>query len=669
MSKANEERSGGITYSSEEAKKFATDTIMTINDDLDKREQESLVFNGLKYSQAYEYNQRKAINYAPPRSKKDDREVSVGIVHEKIVSFVAIFLKYVFKHNIKAYYDGELIPHMGDVYELGITYSQKVERLANKIALIYWEVFSQGDAWVLEDWQVRNVTNPQPMLEGQVLDLSEMDYTYEFLEQLEYQDGDEVQLRRAVSVILDGRQVILGDPELDAGVQEQPRITIEEKMSRADAEMMFGSLEMWEQVPKEREELTALGLQDDNTLFNSNRLENPGKEVIVHRFMDKENNRYNIFVNGVMMLPYKTPFTIFYPRNNYPITQFSAERMTGSAYSRSIPAKTKFNADFLDWALKKMALKFEQGIEPAIIAKGKYTLSRDMFRAGNVTHGVNPDDYTKADPDNKGLVQAEFSFFGLLKEIIESQTVNQTTSGEVSASATATEIAITDQNQQKKLAYLLDAMVNGYFDLCMRRAETIECKYTRAQGVTIVDGKERKVYQDFSIAIAGVQNIVSFDDSLQDPEFNADQKKNELFQRSYKAKEKGAPTEYYLVDPAYIRSGKLFLDIEIRPELIKDSQLQLIQMFDEFTQTINIFGRNDQGGMVNMEELKKEYLQVSGRSDDFFVAAQLAQDPELMQALAAGGQPSPYNMGSFGKTSGTPTPKVSDAVKRNMVGA
>jgi hypothetical protein len=43
----------------------------------------------MKYTQAYLYNQQKAVNYVPPRDPKDDREVSLGTVHEKVVSFIA----------------------------------------------------------------------------------------------------------------------------------------------------------------------------------------------------------------------------------------------------------------------------------------------------------------------------------------------------------------------------------------------------------------------------------------------------------------------------------------------------------------------------------------------------------------------------------------------------
>lgn len=670
MSNATEEsenaRSANVEYEDDETRVFAVNTIQTINDDLEKRETASLVFNGLTYTQSYEYNQRKGINYAPPKSKKDDREVSTGIVHEKIVSFVAIFLKYVFKRHIKAYQDGELVPRLGDVYELGIEFSRKIENFKRKIALIYWEMFTQGDCFVLEDWQVRNKTPQIPMKDGVDLDPEEMDYTYEYLEGITYRDGEMIQERKAESVILDGRQVILGDPEIDSGIQDQPHITIEEKMSREEAKAMFDKLTMWAKVPASKEQLAAMGFDDKNTLFSSGRLEDPKKQVLVHRFFDKECNKFNFFVNGTMMLPMKTPFTLFYPRGNYPITQFSAERLTGSSYSRSVPAKTKFNADFLDWALKMLALKFEQGIEPAILAQGKYTLTRDMFRAGKVTHGVSSKDYEKADPDNKGVTNSEFSFFGLLKELIEAQTVNQTTSGEMSANATATEIAITDQNQQKKLSYLLDGMILGFFDLDMRRCETLESKYTRKQKETVVNGKTISVYQDFSISIAGVQNIVTFSDELAELEEDGEEvkkKRNELFKEAHKSKKDGNHTERYLVDPSVIRSGDLVLDLEIRPEQMKDSQIQMIQMFDEFNQILSIFGRSDQGGTTDIAEMQKEYLQVSGRSEDFFISQDLIQqDPELAAALSenSGGG---YNTGSFGK------PSVKAALRNKAVGA
>lgn len=634
-------------YGDEATYKYAQDIIQQVNRDLELRETNSLVFNGIPYSRAYEYNQRKAINYAPPRNPKDDREVSFGIPHEKIIGFCALFLKYVWKRQVKCYDEnGKQIERLGDIYDLAIEFSYQLEQFKKKIALIYWEVFTQGNAFVLEDWEVRlekEIISYFTDEDGNevMVDKDNMDYSYEFLEGLKHNDGEEVQKRRAVSRLLDGRQVIFGNPEIEE-VQDQPRITIEEIYTHADATAVFGSLSRWKFVPKSKEEvLTVVG--DKTTLFNADRLKNPEDECVIHRVLDKENNRFNIFANGVMLLPMTTPFTIFYPRNNYNLTNIPAERLRGSIYARAIPAKTKFNADFIDWALKMLANKFEQGIDPAIFSKGKYTLTRQMFRAGTVTHGVSTQDFEKADPDNKGITAPEFSFVNLLKQIIDSQTLNPTTSGEISPDATATEISITEANQRDKLGYMLDGLVNGFTDMALRRAETIESKYTIKQKETVVNGKTVPVYQNFTVSVGGTDHSVMFDEEVGGETYDFEAKRDELFQTSFMNRKKGMSTEYYLANPTYIRQGRYNVIIETMPEKIKDSQLQMMQMWDEFGKLMGLFGTQ-----VNPDTLKQEYLKVSGRPDNIFVSKDLQSLEQQLQAQeqSQGGQ----QTGSMGKS-------------------
>lgn len=635
----------------EEEYKYAQALIQQINDDLELREKQAMIFNGISYSQSYEYNQRKAINYSPPKNANDDREISLGMVHEKIVSFAAIFLKYVFKRRIKCYdKDGNLVKGMGEIYDLAIEFSHRLEQFKKKIALIYWETFTQGNAFVLEDWEVKTRDNPKAFKmaeDGKRFEVTPetMDYTYEFLDGLTYEKGEPAQYRRAVSKILDGRTVIFGNPEIEE-LQEQQHIVLEEEMSDGDAEQVFGTLKRWKAVPQDHTNIDTM-VGEKCTLFDTKRHKDPKKTKIIHRVFDKENNRFNIFINGVMMLPRRTPLTLFYPRGNYPISNIPAERLRGSIYARSIPAKTKFNADFVDWALKMLANKFEQGIDPAILSHGKYTLTRDMFRGGQVTHGVKREDYEKADPDNQGVTQPEFSFVNLLKEIIEGQTTNPTTSGELSANATATEIATVENNQRDKLGFLLDGLVFGFMDMALRRAETIESKYTIKQKETIVDGKTIPVYQNFTVNVAGIENVVVFDEEVGGETYDYEGKKDELFQKSFKDKKKGFATEYYLANPKLIRESKYVVDIEIFPEKIKDSQLQLIQMWDDFTQRLNIFGQQN-----NIDEMKKEYLETSGKPDTIFTTQMYQQ---LEKETGEGGA---YNMGSFGK----PTVKNAQAM-------
>ena len=640
----------GNSEKGQKTSEFVKKEVQAINEALERREKDSVIFNGEVYSAHYEYNQKKGINYAP-RKGADDNEISLGIVHEKIVSFVAIFLKYIFKKEIKCYDNGgKLIEGLGEIYELAIEFSQRMERFVQKIALIYWEVFTQGDAFVLEDWEVRTFKKSVAMKEGKALNPENMDFTYEFLEGLTYEEGDQVQTRRAVSRLLDGRNVILEDPELDSGIQDQEAITIEEVLTRPTAAKIYGTLKMWDRVPEKAEDIKNM-VGDKITLFDGKRIKDPEKYIIVHRRYNKRDNRFNIYLNGVAVLPYDTPFTIFYPRNNYPITQFSAERISGSAYSRSIPAKTKFVADYADWVLKKLAERFEQDVDPALLVKGKYTLVKDIFKAGNRTHGVTRDMYEKADPDNKGMQNAHFSFLDLIKDIIESQTVNPTSSGELSTNASATEIATVDQNQKDKLGFLLDGLVNGFMDMTLRRAETIESKYTIKQRDTVVDGKTIGVYQNFTVSLAGVQNVVVFDDELQNDLYDVDGKRAELFEKSFKKRAEGKPSEFYLVNPKALRDGTAIIDVEVKTERVKDSALQMITMKEEFDWLLATFPN------VNREEMQKEYQEVSGRSDEMFLPMELTELQEAGQGEQAGA-----GMGQFAK------PSIKGALKNEMMG-
>lgn len=627
---------------------YAQNSNQQTNDDLRLREQPSDVFNGIPFSEAYVYNRRKAINYSPPRNPGDDRQVSLGIVHEKIVALCAIFLKYVWKRRVK-YYDeyGRLIDDLGEVLDLAVEHSYRLEKFQRLILLILWEVFVQGDAWVMEDWQVRLVPRRKAFMRdpesGERVEVTpdNMDYTLEFMEGLTWEEAEPHQERMARSVLLDGRQVILGNPEIEE-VQEQPRLTIEMEFPRTLAAQLFGSLKRWNSVPRSYEDINLL-CGDATTLFDAKRLKKPDETVIAHFKFDRFKNTYNLHLNGAMMLPRQTSMELFYPRMNYPLTGVHGERLKGSAYSRSVPAKTKFNADFADWATKMLAEKFEQGISPAILSNGKYTLTRDMFRASQVTHGVKKDDYEKADPDNKGVTQADMAVVEFIKQILETQTANASSSGELSKDATATEISVTDANQVTKLGFLLDGLVLGMMDMASRRIETIESKYTLKKRKTVIDGKDVAVYQNFTVQAYGSQHHVIMDASVGSEGYDKQGNEDTLHDMAlHDRKKRGVSSKYYLVNPEYIRERRGSCDVEMMPERRKDTQLQMISFFEELKNVKESFP-----GQTNDDKWKEEYLEISGRPEDVFNSKdmeQLAKEAAAAQATGeqpAGGAPAP----------------------------
>jgi hypothetical protein len=630
--------------------KYAQKQIDKINKALDAREQFTVVFNGIPYSQAYEYNMKKGINYAP-KAGKEDREVSFGIPHEKILSFCSIFLKYVFTLRVRCYSKDMLpIKGMGEVYRLAIEYSRLVENFKKLLAYIYYETFTQGNAFVLEDWEVRTFTDMEAYKGDTKLKGDDVDFTYEFLDNTKFKEGEKIQTRRAVSRVLDGRQVIFDNPEIEQ-VEDQPGITLEEELDRDEAEKLYGSLKRWKSVPETAAQITSLsGLKDKQTLFNSNRWSDAKNKVIVHRRWEKPTNRFNIYLNGVMMFDKDTPFTFFYPGNMYPITNVPAERLKGSIYARSVPAKTKFNSDYIDWLLKKMAVKLEQGIDPAIITRGKYTLTRDMFKAGQVTHGVRKEDYDLANPDNKGITQPEFSFISMMKEIIETQTLNPSASGEIT-DATATAISLADAGQRDKLAYLLDGLIGAHMDMAYQRLETIKYKYTQKQRETFVDGKPVSVYQNFTVNLNGTEHNVVFNDAMPTDPTEVQDLQYKLFEQAHQSKKDGAPMEFHIADPLKVRDPEITHIIEVVPERIKDSNLMMISLFDEFGKLLEVFGPE-----VNREQLKKMYTDATGRPSELFNPPQPQQQP--MPEDGAG----QMDTGSMGKNN------IKGALKNQVLG-
>jgi hypothetical protein len=185
-------------------------------------------------------------------------------------------------------------------------------------------------------------------------------------------------------------------------------------------------------------------------------------------------------------------------------------------------------------------------------------------------------------------------------------------------------------------------------DMALRRAETIESKYTIKQRETVIDGKKVSVYQNFTVAVGGVQNVVEFNDELSTNElYDYETKRADLHEKAF-----NKPVEYYLVNPDYLRKGMHTIDAVIKPERVKDSALQMITMREQVDWERATFPN------LNMEEVQKEYQEVSGRSDDLFLPQELVDLQNAGQTEQAGG----VNMGQFGK------PSIKGALKNEMLG-
>jgi len=608
---------------------FSEKILNQIQQGINERETPSPLWNYLSYSEQYEENLKRALNAVKPKKKNDGKpDVDTGLVAEKVFNFISIYQNQEVNENIRIYEpSGEEKEHIGEFFKLAVRHTQETEKFKKQILpFIYFTMVSQGDAFVWDDWYVETLDTKDIYDEnGKKIDFAKLDHTFETYEKLKYKKGKKIQNRYAKTRLLDGRTIIFGDISQPL-VQEQPWIALEFVISNQKAEAVFGSLENFKKLKKDLKENNFNNGNSKNfatiktefsDLFNRTRKKeeagNESEEFIIHYYFNKADNLFNIFVNGVPMFNIETPLNLVQPRMNYPIIRFGTERISSSIYSRSIPAKAKFNADYLDKILMILAKKFEKSYKPPINAKNKYKVRPDLLDAGKVNTGITSEDYEFADPNFQGISNSDITMVNMLKEILEGMTLNKTTSGEVSGQTTATEVSMAQRNQLQKLIIYFESLEAGFEDLISRRIETIESKFTKQQDWTIVDGKKVSVYKNFSVSLGGSEHYVAFLDSLKeiDPEKQEDLE-NDIFML-----EAQHNIRYHLINPDYIRKAKYEIIVEVKLEPKISSIMESAQLREEITWLKQVFPN------VNNKLLEEEYIKATDRSEDLFLPQEI----------------------------------------------
>ena len=140
-------------------------------------------------------------------------------------------------------------------------------------------------------------------------------------------------------------------------------------------------------------------------------------------------------------------------------------------------------------------------------------------------------------------------------------------------------------------------------------------------------GKTIPVYQNFTVSLGGTEHQVVFDENVGQPTFDEEAKKDELFEKSFKDKQRGRDREYHMVNPHLIRKRKFSFDVELVPERRKDTYLQIVELKEEADFLLGIWGEQ-----IDKDVLKKEYINVTGRPDKLFIPADLIAKPEAEEA-------------------------------------
>jgi len=416
----------------------------------DDREAPHPEFDGMTYSQYYDTNKRADLSYIPPKKNKMDTRIVTGYTREKDNTLLSALLSFNFQADITAYDDEEMLfPILGNQMEDIVKKTRELEEYDSKRPLIYRELISQGDVFVEEIWECKY--------------LPDTENTNKWKPGLPIKDAKfenklrPIKIERCAVKKHEGKNVYLGN-FFEEDYSKQDIIATYELLPRSLAESVYGNWDRWEAVPYEVDE-TSVTFDQGMTYSNWNMTRVNKDFVGVLKIQLPQQNRYMIMLNGVMMLPIDFPLTEVSPFGGSTITQQGLERITGCAYSKGQPAKTKVDQEVHDEFLRLMVLGMQQSRTPSMAYRGKKVLDERIYTPGKILNNMRAGDLSPVFQNE--LKTADFSMYELIKQNIDDKTINATFSGqEQTGNKTATQILQEKQAQLLKLGLNFDAVKN-----------------------------------------------------------------------------------------------------------------------------------------------------------------------------------------------------------------
>jgi len=238
--------------------------------------------------------------------------------------------------------------------------------------------------------------------------------------------------------------------------------------------------------------------------------------------------------------------------------------------------------------------------------------------------------------DNPGITNADFSFYNLFKEQIDSKTISSLMEGNpMSVDMTATQYLDMQKKQMMKIGGKIDGIVQWEKEMLKLRTYNLLANgYEKDK-----DGKYRDVAVEdkMSDGVRGL-NIMRFTDTI-------DVTPEQIFDEENKyLEDNGQLAEITYLNPELMREiledDDYFLMFEVVPVDKNNDKLTQLMFVNMINQAAQLFGYDS----LQVERLKKQYAGLMGRPyDDIFIPEEELQmkRQQMMQAEQAPGGEQP----------------------------
>lgn len=586
-------------------------------------------FDGMGYMRYNETNEMADMSFLAPKKNKGDSRITTGITHEKDSSLVSFFLNMNFEGNVRVFYKDKELQEIGTALTKLVRKSRQQESYDNKRAQFYRNFVTQGTAFSIEEYTEMWVPDKQ-IVNGTI------DPTA--LNEVKWIDKGFKKINcGCTSSLVDGKKVFMEDIR-QPDIQKQNVYTVE-YIPRDILQTIWGKTPRWKNVPyMVTPTATTLGTLTQGSIYSDwiwGEIDFNKCEVIkVYRPFEQ---RFQIYINGVPMLKAKFPLKAVSPSGMVPIAKGDADLMNMFAYSKSEPAKTKIDQAVFDEILQNMLIKSRQAAFVPRANNSGRILTPDMFLGGRLISNIDPD---KIPPlmEVTGITPADFSFYQLLKQQIDSKTISALLEG----SGNNDTMTLGEyMDQQKKAMLKLGGKIDGIIQwerqmLRLRVMNLLAHGYQKDEEGNYKDIATTDSMSDGSKGL----NIMKFEDNLIRSPY--DVRDEEM---AYK-KQNGVPAEITYLNPQMMAQmlddPDYFFVYEIVPVDKNNDKLTQMMFVSMITQAANLFGMDS----LQVDKLKKQYAAVMSKPfDDIFLnqqeldmQRQQAQQAEMM-AAAAGAKP------------------------------
>lgn len=583
-----------ITYNDEE-KLYLSNLQKRLIRARDSRDSARDEFDGMSYIRYTEENRKLANSYIKPKTNREETNYQSGTIRQKLFAILASLNNLDLTADINVFNKDDIeMAGFGQSLEDILWKTEELDGDEEKKLNRQYILLEQGTVFVNEDW-IEKVGRKKTL--NQNFDGTKADWT-EKLEKV---------FEGASREIIQNEKVYLGDIT-QFEMRNQPYIFTVEVMPYDVAKQIYGKWDKWQYVDRERKRFANLD-NGENTLYNSNWLVSSIQDgqVEIVKYQDKPNNEFQIIINSIPMLPIGFPMP--WKHGEYSLVkQVYSIISPHFAYGKSFPAVTRLQVAVWDEFLKLLVLKTQKSFKPPMANLTGRVLSSRVMMPGIMTQGINPDQLKLLDPEgSKGINSAEASALTIIRENIDSLTVNPTFTGQnTPGQQTATEII--EVQRQAKIVLGLTIFVASMLEKKLAELRVMNVLEHWFDPIDDVVNEARngliERFRSFTrkVPIEGTgmgQRLTRVTKEPKEP--------YELFKEEEMIEEEsGVPTRIVELKPDIIKSSKYHFYIAVVPREKRTSPTSKL-MFREMLADIGVFERPNAGIGVNWSHLASRF--------------------------------------------------------------